>query len=70
MKNTKNLMDAMVESSSKAVNNWVETAQKAQKAALSGSSLEKNSDLYKELLNNQMSIFRNITLNNDEKKEG
>jgi hypothetical protein len=63
-------MDAMVESSSKAVNNWVETAQKAQKAALSGSSLEKNSDFYKEWLNNQMSIFRNITLNNDEQKEG
>lgn len=70
MKNTKNLMDAMVESSSKAVNNWVETAQKAQKAALSGSSLEKNSELYKEWLNNQMSIFRNITLNNEEQKEG
>jgi len=70
MKNTKNLMDAMVESSSKAVNNWVETAQKAQKAALSGSSVEKNSELYKDWLNNQMSIFRNITLNNDEQKEG
>lgn len=70
MKNTKNLMDAMVESSSKAVNNWVETAQKAQKAALSGTSLEKNSELYKEWLNNQMSIFRNITLNNDDQKEG
>jgi hypothetical protein len=69
MKNTKNLMDAMVESSSKAVNNWVETAQKAQKAALSGSSLEKNSELYKEWLNNQMSIFRNITLSNDEQTE-
>lgn len=70
MKNTKNLMDAMVETSSKAVNNWVETAQKAQKAALSGSSLEKNSELYKEWLNNQMSIFRNITLNTEEQKEG
>jgi len=70
MKNTKNLMDTMVETSSKAVNNWVETAQKAQKAALSGSSLEKNSDLYKEWLNNQMSIFRNITLNNDDHKDG
>ncbi|HRG59226.1 MAG TPA: poly(R)-hydroxyalkanoic acid synthase subunit PhaE [Bacteroidia bacterium] len=70
MKNTKNLMDAMVESSSKAVNNWVETAQKAQKAALSGTSLEKNSELYKEWLNNQMSIFRNITLNDDDQKEG
>jgi hypothetical protein len=70
MKNTKNLMDSMVETSSKAVNNWVETAQKAQKAALSGSSLEKNSELYQEWLNNQMSLFRNITLNNDEQKEG
>ncbi len=62
MKTTKNLMDAMVESSSKTVNNWVETAQKAQKAALSGSSLEKNSELYKEWLSNQMSIFKNISL--------
>jgi hypothetical protein len=70
MKNTKNLMDSMVETSSKAVNNWVETAQKAQKAAISGTSLEKNSELYQEWLNNQMSLFRNITLNNDEQKEG
>lgn len=70
MKNTKDLMDAMVESSSKAVNNWVETAQKAQKAAMGGSGLEKNSELYKEWLNNQMSIFRNITLSNEETTKG
>ncbi len=70
MKNTKNLMDTMVESSSKTINNWVETAKKAQKAAMSGASLEKNSELYKEWLTNQMSIFKNITLSNDSTKEG
>lgn len=68
MTKSKNLMDSMIETSSKTVNNWMETARKAQKAAISGQSLEKNSDLYKEWLSNQMSIFRNISLSSDKEE--
>jgi hypothetical protein len=62
-------MDTMVETSTKSVSNWVETAEKAQKAAMSGSGIEKNSELYKEWFNKQMSIFRDITVNNEVHQE-
>ena len=57
METNKNLVDAMVETQSKTINNWVETTQKLQKAVVGGQAIDKGSDLYKDWLNNQMDIF-------------
>jgi len=58
---TKGIIDAMIETQNKTMNNWFETTQKAQKAVLGGQSVEKGSDLYKEWAGNQMNILTNAT---------
>lgn len=55
------MMDSMVDASKETVQNWMETANKAQKNILSGKGLENNSELYKNWLSNQMNIFRKAT---------
>ena len=65
MAKAKNLMDSMIDSQSKIIHNWVDTAKKMQRASVDVNATEKSSTLYNEWLENQMSIFKNITINND-----
>jgi BMFP domain-containing protein YqiC len=58
MKNMKEVMDNAADASSKTVKNWMDTAAKAQQNMMSGNAFEKNSELYREWLNNQMNILR------------
>jgi hypothetical protein len=67
MDKAKNMMESMIDSQSKIINNWVDTTKKLQRAAVDGHVAEKGSNLYNEWLENQMSIFKNITLNNSSK---
>lgn len=62
------MMDSMVDASKETVQNWMETANKAQKNILSGKGLENNSELYKNWLTNQMNIFRKATNETAESK--
>lgn len=64
------MVDSVIEAQSKAVNNWVESTQKVQKAMGDGNSFDKGNDLYKEWLNSQMSIFKNISVGNNTMGEG
>lgn len=57
MEKTKSIVDNMVETQSKSINNWYESTQKMQKAILGGHAAENSTDLYKDWLNNQMNIF-------------
>ncbi len=61
MKNSKEMMESMVDASKETVQNWMETANNAQKNIFSGKGLENNSELYKNWLSNQMNIFRKAT---------
>jgi hypothetical protein len=63
MEKAKKTMDSMIENQSKIINNWVDTTKKMQRAAADGNAMEKSANLYNEWLGNQMSIFKNITLN-------
>lgn len=58
MKNMKEMMDSAANSSAQSVKNWMETAQKAGQNMMSPNAFEKNSELYREWLNNQMNILR------------
>lgn len=61
MKNSKEMMESMVNASKETVQNWMETANNAQKNIFSGKGMENNSELYKNWLSNQMNIFRKAT---------
>lgn len=61
------MMDSVIEAQSKAVNSWVESTQKVQKAMMDGKGLDKGNDIYKEWLDSQMSIFKNISVGANEK---
>jgi len=65
MEKAKKTMDSMIENQSKIINNWVDTTKKMQRAAADGNAMEKSANLYNEWLGNQMSIFKNITLNKE-----
>jgi len=65
MEKAKKTMDSMIENQSKIINNWVDTTKKMQLAAADGNAMEKSANLYNEWLGNQMSIFKNITLNKE-----
>jgi hypothetical protein len=64
MDKAKNMIDSVIDSQSKIINNWVDTTKKMQRAAIDGAAAEKGGNLYNEWLENQMSIFKNISLNN------
>ena len=66
MAKAKNLMD----SQSKIIHNWVDTAKKMHSASVDVNASEKSSTLYNEWLENQMCIFKNITINNDNTENG
>jgi len=61
MNNTKQILETVVESQTKAINNFVETANKFQEAFKSGKALEQSTEIYKDWWNSQMSLFKNIT---------
>lgn len=62
MSKSKNMVESFLETQTKAVNNWVETTKKMQQAFIEGQGATKSADLYNEWLQNQLSIFKNITL--------
>jgi len=70
MAKAKNLMDSMIDSQSKIIHNWVDTAKKMHSASVDVNASEKSSTLYNEWLENQMCIFKNITINNDNTENG
>src|SRR5687767_3370846 len=67
------IVDSAIDAQSKTVNNWIESTQKVQKAMLDGKGLDKSTDIYKEWLDNQMGVFKNISTGaekNTDKAEG
>ncbi|MFN5793999.1 MAG: hypothetical protein ACK455_04315, partial [Bacteroidota bacterium] len=69
MNKQKNLVENLFETQSKAMNNWVEATRKMQDAVMHGNAAEKSSDLYNEWLQNQLSIFKNITTESQQQNE-
>jgi len=69
MNKQKNLVENLFETQSKAMNNWVEATRKMQEAVMHGNAAEKSSDLYNEWLQNQLSIFKNITTESQQQNE-
>jgi len=61
MNNTKQILETVVESQTKAINNFVETANRFQEAFKSGKALEQSTEIYKDWWDSQMSLFKNIT---------
>jgi polyhydroxyalkanoate synthesis regulator phasin len=60
MNNTKEILDTVVETQTKAINSFVETANKFQEAMKSENAFEKSSEVYKNWWESQLSIFKNI----------
>ena len=61
MNNTKQILETVVESQTKAMNTFVETANKFQEAFKTGKALEQSTEIYKDWWETQMSLFKNIT---------
>ena len=64
MNNTKEILDSVVETQTKAINSFVETANKFQDALKSDNVMEKSTEIYKNWWESQMSIFKNISTEN------
>jgi len=58
MKNIKEVIDSATDASTRSAKNWMDTAEKARQNMMSPNAFEKNSELYREWLNNQMNILR------------
>lgn len=65
MTNTKDLISTVVETQTKAMNSFVETASKFQEALKSENAIEKSSEVYKDWWESQMSLFKNISTENN-----
>jgi len=65
MTNTKDLISTVVETQTKAMNSFVETASKFQEALKSDNAIEKTSEVYKDWWESQMSLFKNISIENN-----
>jgi len=61
MNNTKQILETVVESQAKAMNTFVETANKFQEAFKTGKALEQSTEIYKDWWETQMSLFKNIS---------
>jgi hypothetical protein len=61
MNNTKQILDTVVETQNKAMNSFVETANKFQEALKSENAFEKSTEIYKNWWESQMSIFKNLS---------
>jgi len=61
MNNTKQILDTVVETQTKAINSFVETANKFQEALKSENAFEKSTEIYKNWWESQMSIFKNLS---------
>ena len=61
MNNTKELFETVMETQQKAMNTFVETANKFQEAMKSDNPMEKSTEVYKNWWENQMSMFNNIS---------
>lgn len=60
MNNTKQILDTVVETQTKAINSFVETANKFQEALKSDNAFEKSTEIYKNWWESQMSIYKNL----------
>jgi len=65
MTNTKDLISTVVETQTKAMNSFVETASKFQDALKSENAVEKTTEVYKDWWESQMSLFKNISIENN-----
>lgn len=61
MNNTKEILDTVVETQTKAINSFVETANKFQEALKSENAFEKSSEIYKNWWESQVSLFNNLS---------
>ncbi len=61
MNNTKEILDTVVETQTKAINSFVETANKFQEALKSENTFEKSSEIYKNWWESQVSLFNNLS---------
>jgi hypothetical protein len=61
MNNTKELFETVMETQQKAMNSFVETANKFQEAMKSDNPMEKSSEVYKNWWENQMAMFNTIS---------
>jgi len=60
MNNTKQILDTVVDTQTKAMNSFVETASKFQEALKSENAFEKSTEIYKNWWESQMSLFKNL----------
>lgn len=61
MNNSKELFETVMETQQKAMNSFVETANKFQEAMKSDNPMEKSTEVYKNWWENQMAMFNNNT---------
>jgi len=61
MNNSKELFETVMETQQKAMNSFVETANKFQEAMKSENPMEKSTEVYKNWWENQMAMFNNNT---------
>jgi len=64
MNNTKELLETVMETQQKAMNSFVETANKFQEAMKSQNPMEKSTEVYKNWWENQMAMLNNTTTEN------
>lgn len=57
---TENLLETWLDAQNEALNNCLETSRKFQEAAVGGTSLDKGTDIYKEFINGQMKVFKDL----------
>jgi hypothetical protein len=58
---TKNLMEAWVDSQSKLINNWIEASKKLQESLQKGDVMEKGPEIYKDLFGKQREIMEKVS---------
>ena len=61
MNNTKEILDTVVDTQKKAINSFVETANKFQEALKSENAFEKSTEIYKNWWESQVSLFNNLS---------
>ena len=69
MNSTKEILETVVDTQKKAINSFMETANKFQDAFKSGNGFEKTTEIYNDWLKNQMAEFKDITTEAKEESE-
>ena len=69
MNSTKEILETVVDTQKKAINSFMETANKFQDVFKSGNGFEKTTEIYNDWLKNQMAEFKDITTEAKEESE-